>query len=169
MIHKTVLFTTAKLFWGGTLLFIDIIAAPSFNMLFVVLGAIGMDFVTGVTKAKFNKTARTSEGYRKTIVKVMQYLVPILVIWVASKRVPGYEKTLKEIAGWLMLFITYIEATSIFENLYEIDKKSVIGKYVYRPALKILKFGIENNPVVKAAEKQDQEAKKNTETKPTQP
>ena len=133
MIHST-LFSTAKIFWGVTLLFIDVLIHPSFNMFFVVLGAILLDFITGIAKAKFQKIARTSEGYRRTVVKLMQYIVPILVIWIASKRVPGYEATLKEIGGWLMLFITYIEVTSIFENLYEIDKKSVIGKYVYKPA-----------------------------------
>lgn len=154
MIHST-LFSTAKIFWGGTLLFIDVLIHPSFNMFFVVLGAILLDFITGIAKAKFNKVARTSEGYRRTVVKLMQYIVPILAIWIASKRVPGYEATLKEIGGWLMLFITYIEVTSIFENLYEIDKKSVIGKYVYKPALKLLKFGIEHNPVTEAADKLD--------------
>lgn len=153
---QTTLFSTAKIFWGGTLLFIDIMIHPSFNMFFVVLGAILLDFITGIAKARFHKVARTSEGYRKTVVKLMQYIVPILVIWIASKRVPGYEKTLKEIGGWLMLFITYVEVTSIFENLYEIDKKSVIGKYVYKPALKILKFGIEHNPVTAAADKIDE-------------
>lgn len=156
---QTTLFSTAKLFWGGTLLFIDVMIHPSFNMFFVVMGAILLDFITGVAKAKFHKVARTSEGYRKTIVKMMQYIVPILVLWVASKRVPGYETTLKEIGGWLMLFITYIEVTSIFENLYEIDKKSVIAKYVYKPALRLLKFGIENNPVTKAAEELDKKTK----------
>lgn len=156
---QTTLFSTAKIFWGGTLLFIDVMIHPSFNMFFIVMGAIGLDFITGVAKAKFNKVARTSEGYRRTVVKLMQYIIPILVIWISSKRVPGYESTLKEIGGWLMLFITYIEATSIFENLYDIDKKSVISKYVYKPALKLLKFGIENNPVTKAAEQLDSKTK----------
>jgi phage-related holin len=165
MIQKTVLFTTAKIFWGGTLLFIDVITAPSFNMLFVVMGAIAIDFITGIAKAKAKKVARTSEGFRKTVVKLMQYLVPILVLWVASKRVPGYETALKEISGWLMLFITYIEVTSIFENLYKIDNKTVIAKYVYKPALRLLKFGIENNAVVKAAEKLDEKEA----PKPNQP
>lgn len=165
MIQKTVLFTTAKLFWGGTLLFIDVITAPSFNMLFVVMGAIGLDFITGIAKAKAKKVARTSEGFRKTVVKLMQYLVPILVLWVASKRVPGYEASLKQISGWLMLFITYIEITSIFENLYEIDNKTVIAKYVYKPALRLLKFGIENNPVTKAAEELEKKEAEQT-TKP---
>lgn len=149
----------AKLVWGGALLFIDIISPPSFNLFTVVVGAILVDFITGIAKAKFKKVARTSEGYRKTVVKLMQYIVPILVIWVCSKRVPGYEKTLTEIGGWLMLFVIYIELTSIFENLYEIDKTSVIAKYVYRPALKILKFGIEHNPVTAAADKVEKEEK----------
>ena len=165
MFSKTILFSTAKLFWGGTLLFIDAagIIAPSFNMLFVVLGAIVLDFATGIVKAKAKGNARTSEGYRKTVVKLMQYLTPILVIWVASKRVPGYEDTLKQVAGWIMLFITYIEITSIFENLYEIDNKTVISKYVYKPALKLLKFGIENNPVSKAADELEKKESEKTE------
>jgi hypothetical protein len=52
-----------------------------------------------------------------------------------------------------MLFIIYIEVTSIFENLYAIDNTSMISKYLYKPVLVILKFGIENNAVVKAADK----------------
>ena len=153
MIHKT-LFSLPKLTWGSITLLFDIaFINPSFNLFFAVIGAILLDFVTGVTKAKFQKKERTSEGYRKTVVKVMQYMIPILVLWVASKRVPGYETSLKQMAGWLMLFILYIEITSIFENLYEIDQTSVIARFLYKPALKILKFGIENNPVSKAAEK----------------
>lgn len=152
---KTVLFTTPKLLWGGVMLFIDLIVNPSFELLGFVLGAIALDFVTGVTKAKFKKEARTSEGYRKTIVKVMQYIIPVLILWVASYRVPHYQNAIQQMAGWVMLFIIYIEVTSTFENLYEIDRKSVIAKYLYRPALKILKFGIEHNPVVDAAKKID--------------
>lgn len=164
---KTVLFTTPKLLWGGVTLFIDLIVSPSFELLGFVLGAIALDFVTGVTKAKFKKEARTSDGYRKTIVKVMQYIIPVVIIWVASFRVPHYQSALQQVAGWVMLFIIYIEVTSTFENLYEIDKKSVIAKYLYRPALKILKFGITHNPVVDAAKKIDEQTEeKKEEPKP---
>ena len=160
----------AKIFWGGILLFIDIMTLPTFKLFYVLVAAIGIDFVTGIIKAKMQKKARTSQGYRKTVVKLMQYIVPVLVIWMGSKNIPEYANTLKEIGGWLMLFIIYIEFTSILENLYEIDQKSIIAKYVYRPGLKILKFGIENNQMVKAAdelEKKQAEEKTITPTPPT--
>lgn len=145
----------AKIFWGGILLFIDIMTIPTFKLFYVLVAAIGIDFITGIIKAKMQKKARTSQGYRKTVVKLMQYIVPVVVIWMGSKNIPEYANTLKEVGGWLMLFIVYIEGTSIFENLYEIDQKSIIAKWVYKPALKLLKFGIENNQVVKAAEELD--------------
>ena len=142
-----------KLLWGGILLGLDLMINPSFKLLSVVLILIGLDLVTGVTKAKMKKIQRTSEGYRKTIVKLLQYLVPILVLYVAGKYIPEHKKMLQSASGYVMMFICYIEATSIFENLYEIDKKSMIARFLYKPALTILKFGIERNPVAEAAEK----------------
>lgn len=158
MIHKT-LFSMPKLLWGGVMLFIEVITKPTLGLMYVVAGAIVLDFLTGVAKAVMKKEARTSEGYRKTVIKFMQYIIPIVLLWLASYRIPNYKQSLQEMAGWLMLFVLYIEFTSIMENLYEIDKKSVIAKYLYRPALKILKFGIHNNPVTKAADKLDEDKK----------
>lgn len=154
MVHKTII-SMPKLLWGGILLFVDIMANPSFRLFFIVLAGIVLDFATGIAKAKMNKKARTSEGYQKTVTKVMQYITPILILWAASKYIPEYGKQLKEISGWLMMFVIYVEVTSIFENLYEMDSRSTIAKYLYKPALKILKFGIENNPVNKKAENID--------------
>lgn len=154
----------AKLAWASMLLFIDFLAKPTLSLFTVVMILIALDFLTGVTKAKLKKQDRTSEGYRKTVTKLLQYMIPILVLWGASKFLPENKEMLQKIAGWVMMFINYIEATSIFENLYEIDKNSIISKFIYRPALLILKFGIEHNPVTKAAdqlEKQQEEAEKN--------
>lgn len=142
-----------KLLWGGILLGIDLMISPSFNLLTVVLILIALDFITGITKAKMKKKDRTSEGYRKTITKLLQYLVPILVLWVAGKYIPEHKAMLQSASGYVMMFICYIEATSIFENLYEIDKTSVISRFLYKPMLKILKLGIEKNPVTEAADK----------------
>lgn len=159
-------FPMAKIFWGGVLLFIDILTIPTFKLFYVLVLAIAIDFITGIIKAKMQAKARTSEGYRKTVVKLMQYIVPVLVIWIGSKNIPEYGQTLKEIGGWLMMFIIYIEFTSILENLYEVDQKSIIAKYVYKPGLKILKFGIENNQVAKAAEElEKKEAEKKANEK----
>lgn len=144
-----------KFLWGGILLGIDLMINPSFKLFSVVLILIALDFITGITKAKFKKNARTSEGYRKTIVKVLQYIVPILVLWIAGRYIPEQKATLQSCSGYVMMFILYIEATSIFENLYEIDKTSMIAKYLYRPALVLLKVGIEKNAVTEAAKKVD--------------
>ena len=142
----------AKLIWASALLFIEFFTKPTFSVFGVVLAAIALDFLTGVAKAKFKKLARTSEGYRKTVVKLMQYMIPILILWGAGRYIPEYKLRLQQASGWVMMFIIYIEVTSIFENLYEIDKKSMIGRYLYKYALVILKFGLENNAVKKAAD-----------------
>lgn len=144
---------TAKITWAAILLWFDFFMAPSFNLFGVVLAVMAIDLVTGLTKAKFKKIERTSEGLRKTIVKLMQYIIPIFIFWGAGRFIPEYKDRLQQASGWVMMFIIYIEVTSIFENLYEIDKKSIISKFLYKPALKILKFGIENNAVTAAAEK----------------
>ena len=151
---------SAKVFWAGTLLFIEFLVNPSFSMFGILLAAIGLDFLTGVVKAKFKKQDRTSEGYRKTVTKLMQYLIPILILWAAGKYIPEYKVRLHQASGWVMMFIIYIEVTSIFENLYEIDKKSMISKYLYKNALVLLKFGIENNAIKKAADNIDQQQEK---------
>lgn len=143
----------AKMCWASVFLFIDFLITPSLNLMIVVVLAMTFDFATGIVKAKFKKEARTSEGYRKTIVKFMQYIVPIVVLYAASKMIPEHANWLKSLSGYLMMFIIYIEVSSIFENLYDIDSASSIAKYFYRPALMILKFGIEKNPVTTAAEK----------------
>ena len=71
--------STAKLAWASVLLFIDItFLTPKFDLIWVVCGAMGVDLVTGIIKAKVNKEARTSEGFRRSIIKVSQYLIPVL-------------------------------------------------------------------------------------------
>lgn len=143
----------AKITWGFVLLGVEIITHPSLNLLFVIGIAMFIDFITGVLKSKFEGKEITSEGFRRTVIKVLQYAIPILVLWGAGKYIPEYKNRMKEFSSYLMIFILYIEVTSIFENLYKIDSKSTIAKFLYRPALKVLKFGIENNPVADAANK----------------
>lgn len=170
------LFSKATLIWSGILLGIDLFVSPSFSLFTIMWAAIGLDFVTGITRAKLLKIARTSEGFRKTVIKVMQYVIPVIVIGFVAMRMPDKIKPqegneylskafLIKANGWLMMFIIYIEVTSIFENLYEIDKKTVIAKYIYKPALTLLKLGIEKNPVAAAADKVGQSDEKKDETK----
>jgi len=126
---------------------------PSFSLFGVVLVVIFIDFATGVLKSVLRKVARTSEGYRKTVIKLMQYIIPIFIFWGGGRFIPEYKEKLGQASGFVMMFIVYIEVTSIFENLYAIDSKSMISKNFYRPMLILLKFGIEHNPVTQAADK----------------
>jgi hypothetical protein len=143
--------------WTPTLLLVEFIFQPSFSLLGVVMTLIGIDFVTGFAKAKFKKEERTSEGMRKTFIKLSQYLIPIFMLWGASlvcRYQPEYvlhEKMLRNFCGFVMMFVIYIETTSIFENLYEIDKTSPIARYLYKYALIILKVGLEHNALKQAA------------------
>lgn len=158
--------TKANLLWAGILLGIDLFATPTFSLFGTMWIAIGIDFLTGIVKAKLKGVARTSSGFRKTITKVMQYVIPVLIMAFMAKRIPEHKELLNRATGYLMMFIIYIEVTSIFENLYEIDQKTVIAKFIYKPALIILKLGIEKNAVVAAADKIQQQNKGTEPSKP---
>ena len=149
----------AKITWAFILLGIEFLVKPTLSLFTALMVVVTLDLITGIMKAKFKKEERTSDGYRKTIVKLMQYITPILLLWVSGRWIPEYKLELQSASGYVTMFVIYIEVTSIFENLYEIDKKSTIAKFLYRPALKVLKFGIENNPVTQAADKLENDKK----------
>lgn len=150
----------AKVSFGAILLLVDFLTRPSFSLFGVLLAFIAVDFVTGIIKSKFLKNEITSDGLRRTVIKLMQYLIPVLILWGASMLIKDYKIKLEQASGWVMMFIIYIELTSIIENLYEIDSKSMVGRYLYKYALIILKFGLENNAVKKAADEVSNENKK---------
>lgn len=141
----------AQMTWAMFILIFDFFMKPTIELFGVMFVIIFIDLVTGIIKSIFKKVARTSRGLRRTIVKLMQYIIPVLLLWGAGKYIPEQKKMFQTASGFVMMFIIYIEITSIFENLYEIDSESKIAKFLYRPALIILKFGIENNPVQKTA------------------
>jgi len=142
-----------KLLWAGLLLGIEVILRPDLKILTAVFIVVAIDLITGIIKAKIKGVARTSEGYRRTVSKCVQYFVAILVLYGASKIIPEQANTLKQASSYICLFVIYIEITSIFENLYEMDQLSSFSKFFIRPVLTVLKFGIEKNPIAAAAEK----------------
>jgi len=133
---------------------------PSVGLLAVMGIALFLDLVTGITKAIFAKQQRTSEGYRKTVVKVMQYFGSVglsMIVTYASKNLTPFAEwgIIAEYMGnGLLLFIIFIEVTSIFENMYAIDDKTPFAKYVIKPILNIMTFQIKNNALLKRAEQE---------------
>lgn len=128
-------------------------------MLMVGIGfVILLDFITGVIKAIVKGEQRTSVGYRKTIKKFTQYFGAVGASMIAQYALSfKFESNeFNYIADFLnnslLMFIIFIELTSILENLIEIDTKSPFAIYVIRPIHSIMTFAIRNNKFIKQAE-----------------
>lgn len=136
---------------------------PHWHLLLAVILLVGLDFVTAMLKLKALKIEPNSQGYRKSISKFTQYGGVIIIsygLWFLFKaNLPNASIILNII----MLAIMFVEVTSIFENLYEVDSKSYFGRYFIYPILKIMKFGMVKNPVMKQMEKMQEEEKKTNE------
>ncbi len=125
---------------------------PDLNLLIWVAIAMVFDFITGVIKAAVKNEARTSAGYRKTVTKFTQYGGAIAAGVLLSNTLPPANAVTSYFSNALLVFITYIEATSIFENLYAIDNKSAISRFFIAPILKLLTFAIKKSPLNQAAD-----------------
>jgi phage-related holin len=131
---------------------------PAADLFLVFIITIALDFVTGIAKAKTQGLLITSSGYRKTIIKLMQYggaiAISMLLKYVSLRNAEFFESS--KYVGWLttglLIFIIFIEVTSILENLTELDKKSPFSRFILQPLYKLLTFQIKNNPLAKAAE-----------------
>jgi len=165
---KTIQPLVMKLLFAGSLAFINFNFKflPDFTLLALLAVVIAVDFLTGIWKAKCKGKARTSDGFRKTVNKFLQYGCAIICGAVLSyigeqKGGAGTVAIAGLLNDGLLIFIIYIEVTSIFENLYAIDKDTMISKYFYAPVLRLLTFQIKNNPIMNQAEAlEDGEGKK---------
>lgn len=148
---------SASTFW---LLNIKFNFFPSVNLLIIMGITIVIDFATGVLKATLLKQVRTSEGYRKTVVKFLQYgggvVVGCLLKYLGAKQseMANVSQYIDYLNNGLLIFIIFIETTSILENIYAVDKETPFSKYLIAPLLKLLTFQIKNNPIERLAEKQ---------------
>lgn len=130
--------------------------------------AIFLDLLTGVIKASYNNEVRTSEGYRRTVVKFMQYggavcvsmLLKFLVSLKDQQAVQALGPYMDYLNDGLLIFIIFIEVTSVLENMYAIDSKSPFAIYFIKPLLRLMTFAIKNNSFSKSLE--DQEKKQDT-------
>lgn len=128
----------------GTLLNIQFNFLPAVDLVVVMLALVIIDFVTGVIKAVIKGEARSSKGYRKTVVKTIQYggsIACSMVISYLAKRTPEFSEITKYsnwVGNGLLLFISLIELTSIFENMYAIDSKTPFSRYFISPLLRLL-------------------------------
>ena len=145
-----------------SLLNVNLHFLPTGTLMVAMAAAITLDFVTGIIKAAIINEARTSQGYRKTVVKFMQYggavCVSMLLKFLMSLKGSNAMQSLTPYADFLndglLFFIIFIEITSIVENLYAIDNKSVFAVYFIKPMLKVLTFAVKNNSFSRSIEKE---------------
>lgn len=143
-----------------SLLNISLQFLPTGTLMVAMGAAVALDFLTGVIKASLTNKARTSQGYRRTVTKFMQYggavCVSMLMKYLVSLKGPGTMEALAPYADFLndglLFFIIFIEITSIVENLYAIDSKSPFAVYFIKPMLKVMTFAVKNNSFSKSIE-----------------
>ncbi|RUT68698.1 hypothetical protein D0817_20270 [Flavobacterium cupreum] len=108
-----------------------------------------LDFVFGVTKATLTKTIRTSEGFRKTFTKFMQYggsiIIGMVLLNIKSVSASKFGDQYSGLFGDSMIGIMiYIEVVSIFENMEVIGNNNDFVKYFVRPVRRLITFQIKN-------------------------
>lgn len=124
-------------------------------MLAAVVIVMVIDFVTGVIKARSKKMPVTSKDARNgTIKKATQYFTAIILSLGILLLVKLLVKDVNDNVYWIpvftCMFTIYVEIMSILENLNEVDNKSMMARFLFRPLLMIMKFGLEKNPIIKA-------------------
>ncbi|AKK74425.1 hypothetical protein OK18_19025 [Chryseobacterium gallinarum] len=121
---------------------------PNGVLLSALLVVFILDFGFGITKATINGTRRTSEGFRKTFTKFMQYGGSIIIAMVILNIIFASKVKFGEQFSWIfgdtMLYIMiYIEVVSIFENMEEMGDNDFI-RYFVRPIRRIITFQLKN-------------------------
>jgi len=137
--------TTEIIGASSALAFFKLTFLPDANLIVWVLLAVLFDFVTGIIKAIIQKEIRTSSGYRKTVIKLTQYMGAIAVGIILGNVLPKDTAVLHCLNSGMLIFLLYIEATSIFENLYAIDSSSTFSKYFIAPVLRILTLAVKRS------------------------
>jgi hypothetical protein len=123
-------------------LLLAIVLPPASLLIWLGL-AMALDLITGVAKAVRNNVPRTSTGFRKTVVKFIQYggaiAIGIILANVSEfRKDDSSEWIYKYFSNTMLLFMIYIEIKSVFENLIEVSPDSDFTRFFLRPIHDIL-------------------------------
>ncbi|MGV0921912.1 phage holin family protein [Empedobacter falsenii] len=126
---------------------------PDWPLFIALTFLMAIDFMTGFMKAKFLKVNRSSEAFRKTVKKIIQYCSAIIVVIVILNlmRFDQSNQFFKDYSNWLqngvIVLMVYIELTSILENAIAIDKTSTFSKVFIIPFHRLLTLQLKSNPM----------------------
>lgn len=94
----------------------------------IVFASIGIDLIVGVRKAKKINEARTSEGFRRTVIKITQYYCALtfaLFFDILTSTVSNMPY------ATLLLAVLFVltEAKSVFEKAEDKDRRKVLREF----------------------------------------
>jgi len=129
--------------------FFGVIVLPSGVLVAWMCAALVIDLITGITRAIVDDETRTSEKYRNTLGKVIQYggalIIGVILTSMAKHHADGLNpEVLNYFNNSLVSFIIFIEITSTMENMYTISPKSKFSKYFVKPMLSLLTFNLQH-------------------------
>lgn len=139
----------------GGLLFLKLTFIPNVNMLAWLFIAMLVDFITGFLKAKALGQDRTSSAMRKSIIKLIQYVCAIVVVIILGNSLGKEVDLIKYADDGVLIFLLYIEAVSIFENLAALSPDSVFTKRFAQPILKLLTLSMDKTAIGKLSATQE--------------
>lgn len=125
---------------------------PDWKLFIILTFVMTLDFFTGFLKAKFLKIHRSSEAFRKTIKKTIQYFTAIIVATILINMV-GFDNDAKWIGEYsvylqngIVVLMIYIEIVSILENAIAVDKTSKFATVFIIPFHRIITAQLKNHP-----------------------
>jgi len=91
-----------------------------------------LDLITGILKAWHKKQAITSYGFRRTVVKAVQYGTFLVVMHILDNFEINGERT--EMFGWIVTgaysFLMRVEGKSILENIVTLDDRFDVKYFI---------------------------------------
>lgn len=129
---------------------------PKPMMVIFLIGAVIVDFITGLIRSWNKGVATSSTGFRKTVTKVGGYCGAIIGMWLLA-NILGimYEKppiNYSFIVNGTIGFISFIELYSIFENISDLFPNQNLFRSFLKGIMKFLKNKIENDGPLKQLE-----------------
>ena len=140
---------------------------PDWILFIALTFLMATDFITGFMKAKFLKVNRSSEAFRKTIKKIIQYCSAIIVVIFILNlmRFDQSNQFFKDYSNWLqngvIILMVYIELTSILENAIAIDKTSTFSKVFIIPFHRLLTLQLKSNPMYSFSQEEQRKVEVN--------
>jgi hypothetical protein len=104
-----------------------------------------LDLVFGILKTIFKCQQRRSNGFRKSIIKLLQYggciIVATVILNIIRASTEKFGQQFSWIFGDIMLYLMiYIEFVSVLENMEEMAPAS----FFVRPVRRIITFQLRN-------------------------